>query len=153
MSYWARIYIYSRPVPLVEFEKILIKGKCDPNMDESSKREFYEEGRKFFRIELNNLLESEFTIDKIKGKKINVGKTKILIKNIGPGGICFISNLKLPVKKDIALQFTMRLIEEITLYYSSANLYPTPTSVIMYLGFAGFFSNFRLILAINTLRV
>lgn len=108
-------YIYSRAVPLVEFEKVLVKGKCGPNIDENAKREVYEGRRKFFRINFNNLLESDFTINTIKGKKMNVGNTKILIKDIGPGGICFISNLSLPVKKDIVLKFTMRLIEEINL--------------------------------------
>jgi hypothetical protein len=49
------------------------------------------------------------TISAIKGKSINVGNTKVLIKNTGPGGLCFISNIKLPVGKDFILQFTTQL--------------------------------------------
>jgi len=55
-------------------------------------------------------LEGDLTILEIRGRKINVGNTKILIKNMGPGGLCFISNIKFPVVKDIILQFTTELM-------------------------------------------
>jgi len=35
-----------------------------------------------------------------------------LIKDIGPGGLCFISDLQLPVEEGIILQFITQLIED-----------------------------------------
>jgi hypothetical protein len=68
--------------------------------------------RRYFRIDFNKLLETDLTIVKVKGKEIHTGYAKVLVKNIGPGGLCFISNLRLPVDKTFILQFTMYLIDE-----------------------------------------
>lgn len=105
-------FIYSKPVPLEEFEKILIKGRCKPIIMSHFSLDPREERRKFFRIKFSQLLEGELTILEIKGRRINVGNTKVLIKNIGPGGLCFISNIKFPIEKDIILQFTTELMEK-----------------------------------------
>jgi hypothetical protein len=98
-------YIYSKPVAEKDFKRILAKKKCDPNTATEVRR-------KFFRVVFHQLLLSEMTISAVKGKSINVGNTKVLIKNIGPGGLCFISNIKLPVGKDFTLQFTTQLAGE-----------------------------------------
>lgn len=75
------------------------------------------ERRKFFRIKFPRLLETDLTILEIKGRKVNVGNTKVLVKNIGPGGLCFISNIRLPVDENIILQFRTNLIgEEVRVY-------------------------------------
>ena len=114
--YTGQGFIYSKPVPLEDFEKILAKKKCKPIIRGVSKIP-REDRRKFFRIQFTQLLESDLTILKIKDKKINVGDTKVLVKNIGPGGLCFISNIKFPIEKEIVLQFTTQLIEtEIKVY-------------------------------------
>lgn len=104
-------YIYSKPLELTEFEKILIKRKCKPKSINSFVGAPREEKRKFFRIKFNQLLEADLTILKLKNKNLNVGYTKVLIKNIGPGGLCFISNIKFPIQKDISLQFITRLMD------------------------------------------
>jgi len=49
------------------------------------------------------------TIREIKGRRLNIGETKILIKDIGPGGMRFISNIILPLEKDVILQFITQL--------------------------------------------
>ena len=72
-----------------------------------------EERRRFFRINLPLPLESVLEVLEIKGRKVNVGNTKVLIKNIGPGGLCFVSDIKFPVQNSIILQFTFQLDEEI----------------------------------------
>lgn len=110
-------FIYSKPIPLKDFERILAKGRCKPIMANAASIMPHEERRKFFRIKFTQLLESELTVLEIKGKKINVGNTKVLVKDIGPGGLCFISNIKFPVEKGIVLQFTMQLVgKEIKVY-------------------------------------
>jgi len=68
--------------------------------------------RRYFRIGFNKLLETDLTIVEIRGKEIRSGYAKVLVKNIGPGGLCFISNLKLPVDRTFILQFTMCLSDE-----------------------------------------
>lgn len=110
-------FIYSKPIPLEDFEKILSKRKCKPTIVNYASIRPSEERRRFFRIKFAQLLEADLTILEIKGKKINVGNTKVLIKNIGPGGLCFISNIRFPIEKGIILQFTTELIEkEIKVY-------------------------------------
>jgi len=71
-----------------------------------------EERRRFFRINLPLPLESVLEVLEIKGRKVNVGNTKVLIKNIGPGGLCFVSDIKFPVQNSIILQFTFQLLDE-----------------------------------------
>ena len=64
---------------------------------------------KFFESILS-ALRSQITIKRSTAKKC--GNTKILVKNIGPGGLCFISNIKMPVKRHFIIQFTTELMGE-----------------------------------------
>jgi len=105
-------YLFSKPLPLEDFVKILVKGKCKPRLVNNAAVMPRKNKRKFFRIKFIQQLEADITILKIRDKKINVGNTKVLINNMGPGGLCFISNIKLPVEKEIILQFITRLMEE-----------------------------------------
>ncbi|HHY78684.1 MAG TPA: PilZ domain-containing protein [Clostridiales bacterium] len=73
---------------------------------------FKYERRKFFRIKLPLPLEAILEVLEIKGRKVNVGNTKVLVKNIGPGGLCFVSDIKFPVRNEMILQFTFQLLEE-----------------------------------------
>ena len=68
--------------------------------------------RKYFRLTFPQLLEADMTIIEVKARKVNVGNTKVLIENIGPGGLCFISNVRLPVTRNVILQFTSELLEK-----------------------------------------
>lgn len=104
-------YIFGKPVGLKEFEQILDKRKSEAIVVDEVREKPNENRRKFFRIEFDQLLEANLTIKKFKGKKMGLGNTKVLVKDIGPGGICILSNLNLPVKKDIILQFTAKLVE------------------------------------------
>lgn len=108
-------YIYSRPVPPEEFVEVLARKECTPVISDGIT--VHGERRKFFRIKFPRLLETDLTILEIKGRKVNVGNTKVLVKNIGPGGLCFISNIRLPVDENIILQFRTYLIgEEVRVY-------------------------------------
>ncbi|MBB5172510.1 PilZ domain-containing protein [Texcoconibacillus texcoconensis] len=68
------------------------------------------EKRNYFRIPLNHPLDATMTILKIKGEYVDLGKTKILIEDIGLGGIRFISTLKLPVLHDVILYFETEIL-------------------------------------------
>jgi len=110
-------FLYSRPVPAYEFKKLLTKKNCKPNRVNDSNEKPFDERRKFFRIKFPMLLEASMSILEISGKKTQIGNSKVLIKNIGPGGLCFISNIRFPIKRDIILQFTSALLgKEIKTY-------------------------------------
>jgi len=106
-------YLYSRPLPKDKFEKILEKGKCKPVLVNISPVIPQIERREYFRLKFYQLLKAELKIVKIKDKKMNVGNTKILIRNIGPSGLSFISNIKFPLERDFTLQFETTLLNNI----------------------------------------
>lgn len=108
--YTGQGYLFSKPLILEEFEKILITKKCRPQVANTS--QVIEERRKYFRIKFMQRLETKLTILAIKGKKVNIGNTKVLVKDMSPGGLCFIANIHLPIGREIILQFSSRLIEE-----------------------------------------
>jgi len=99
-------YLYSRPLPLKDFENVLKIGKCDPVFADTASVDQGVEKRQLLRVDFQPFIEAELTIIKIMEKKMNVGNTKILIKNMGPGGLCFISNIKFPIEQEFVLGFT-----------------------------------------------
>ncbi|MFY9482627.1 MAG: EAL domain-containing protein [Tissierellaceae bacterium] len=104
-------HLYSRAIPAKNIKPILSNGVCKPTKPNDVVIPKVER-RKFFRVPFTRLLEAEMTISEIKGRKVDVGRTKILIKNIGPGGLCFLSNISLPVERNLILQFKTNLLEE-----------------------------------------
>lgn len=69
--------------------------------------------RKYFLVTLANSLLAEMKILSIQEKEITLERnTKILIQNIGPGGIKFASYLILPTNKDIVYGFDLQLLGE-----------------------------------------
>lgn len=103
-------YIYSKPLPIEAIELKLAVGFIEPEKKIDESRQFHLERRKLFRVDFKFFLEADMTIIEIGGVKSQVGNTKALIKNIGPGGLCFITNVKLPVKKDLILGFVTELM-------------------------------------------
>lgn len=103
-------YLYSRPVDMEHFEILLAKKRCKPTRPNDTKELPFVERRRYFRIEFPSFLEAELTIVKINGKLTRVGNTKVLIKNMGPGGLCFMSYVRFPVKRDLVLRFTAKLM-------------------------------------------
>lgn len=102
-------YIYSKPVPKKEFEKILLQQKLSPLMADNTEIKLQQDRRRYYRIYFRNLLEADLTIKEIKGRNVDVGNSKVLISNISAVGLCFISNLRLPAERQIILQFFTQL--------------------------------------------
>ena len=101
--------LYTKPIPIQEFDKLLAKIKCWPVRNED--KVWPEEARrKYYRIQFKKLLEADMTILQIKGKAAIIGYAKVLIRDIGAGGTCFVSNVKLPFREDIVLQFVTQLL-------------------------------------------
>ncbi|WP_374723539.1 PilZ domain-containing protein, partial [Calidifontibacillus erzurumensis] len=59
------------------------------------------------------------TISEFKGKKVQLGSTNVLIKDIGPGGIKIESIVKLPVRSDLVLKFNTRILGQNLELYGS----------------------------------
>ncbi|WP_425800709.1 EAL domain-containing protein [Desulfitobacterium sp. Sab5] len=128
--YTGQGYFYSRPVPKIDFEQLLAKKICEPNYVSNLSKEQHEERREFSRIHFHQQLKADLTIFEFMGNKAKVGTTRVLIKDIGPEGLCFISDVRFPVAKDIVLKITTQLMgQEIKVYGSpvwteeSSNLY------------------------------
>lgn len=109
---WLQGYLFSPPVPEASLLKLL-KGQWEtenraPNTTER---------RSYFRIELENSLEAFMTVTELNGKVVQLGNTKVLIENIGPGGLGFVSKVKMPVNAGIVLKFQLKILgEDFVLY-------------------------------------
>lgn len=88
---------YSKPIDLQEYNKFLEVGK-------------------WIQEDIGNFVPQEYplvvdmTIDKFGNKSVNIGSSEIFMKEIGPGGLRFQSNLKLPVSQEINLRFTTEVL-------------------------------------------
>lgn len=108
--YTGQGYIFSRPVPHDDFQKLLIKGKLIPDITDNECTT--NERRRSYRIKFDDYLDADFIIKEFKGKPVNIGSTKVQIKNIGAAGLCFITDIKLPVTKDILFSYTTKLLDK-----------------------------------------
>ncbi|OXS25716.1 MAG: hypothetical protein BI182_16590 [Acetobacterium sp. MES1] len=102
-------YLYSRPVPFLKIDELLQKGKCRPPLSRTTAKSQVER-RKYFRQRFRNFLITELTILRINDKQMHVGNSRVLIKDIGPGGLCFISNIQFPLERDFTLRFAATLM-------------------------------------------
>lgn len=105
-------YFFSKPLSAGKFERLLRRGKCHLGDSIKTDAEIFENRRAYYRIELPRPLIAEMTIASIGGKKIQVGMTKVLIEDIGPGGVKFSSNIKLPTRPDLILRIRTYILEE-----------------------------------------
>ncbi|MDF2680194.1 MAG: hypothetical protein K0R47_1384 [Brevibacillus sp.] len=73
--------------------------------------------RDYFRLKLEYPLCADMTIVLIKGKAMEIGSTKVLVEDLGAGGLRFLSHLKMPANDQLVLQFDSELCAEpITMY-------------------------------------
>ena len=105
-------YLYSKPVKVQEFKRLLMQKVCVLNQINNLINIQNENRRSFFRVDLPSPLEADMTISELGGKKVKLGFTKVLIINIGPGGIRIETNIQLPVRSDLILQCTIELFGE-----------------------------------------
>lgn len=112
-------YIYSKPKPLEEFEVLLGDERCQPLISKSIQNTQDKDKGKSFRVDFLNLLEADLTILEMGGEVVNIGNTKLLIKNMGPGGLSFISNIRFPIERSLILKFTTNLMEKEIIVYGN----------------------------------
>lgn len=96
-------YIFSKPVPEENFYGLLRRKMLSPVS--SQKESMLEDRRNYFRIILPFPLSSRMSIAAIGGKSVEIGSSEVLIEDLGPGGLRFLSSLNLPVRPDIVCNF------------------------------------------------
>ncbi|WP_404429453.1 EAL domain-containing protein [Sutcliffiella horikoshii] len=104
-------YIFSKPVPVAQFTDMLEVGKLKPLKAEVRKP--FVNRRNYFRIELPMPIRGDLTVKQIKGKEVQLGQTGVVIGNIGPGGLRFLSHMQFPVRDDLILAIEFMLLSEV----------------------------------------
>lgn len=104
-------YIFSKPVPEETFRNLLRKMILKPTFNSETAK--FPNRRRYYRINLLFPLSSQMTLTTILGNKVELGNTEILIEDIGPGGLRFLSTIQLPVRPDISYQFKTKIMGEI----------------------------------------
>ncbi len=103
-------YLFSRPLPEKELRYLLLNPILKPNI--TNDIEPMKDRRKHGRVSLPFPLLANITLIQIKEKSIKVGKTEVLIEEIGMGGLRFMTHLDLPVSPDIILKFETGILGE-----------------------------------------
>ena len=112
-------YLFSKPVPADEFAALLKKGKMELPVCQSDENIVMEDRRKFFRIHLDVPLSASMTLIRIHGRNVELGRTEVLIEDIGLGGLRFLSDIRLAVHRDIILEFETEILGDTIKMYGS----------------------------------
>ena len=67
--------------------------------------------RKYFRILFKYPLVGTLTVHFLNNKPVNIGSSSILIEDIGPGGLCYVSQIKFPLNKGFVLGITTKILD------------------------------------------
>lgn len=102
-------FYYSRPVPADEMTRLLRQG-----FSEVMSRVPKVNRRRYFRVSFKYPLEARMTITRLGKKEVEIGYTRVLIGNMGPGGLKFYSDILLPINHDMVFRFEMELLGTIT---------------------------------------
>ncbi|MBB6453093.1 diguanylate cyclase (GGDEF)-like protein/PAS domain S-box-containing protein [Salirhabdus euzebyi] len=98
-------FLFSPAVSSEQFQRILECGLSSqlPTRSDPKKK------RRFYRITFDFPLAGSFTIDSVRGKKVHVGNTPILVKDVSAGGLNFLSDIKLPPKTDLLIKVSAKM--------------------------------------------
>ena len=102
-------YLFSKSVPADMYEKLLRIGYIKP-VKYGVKLE--RERRKYFRFEFPFPVLGEMTIIEVNNRRVDVGATEILIKDISLGGLKVQSTLKLPINTDFKFRLKFFVMDE-----------------------------------------
>lgn len=101
-------YYFSKPLPIQDFETMMMKRRIKPDEDKQKLQEG-EDRRKYFRVHFDYAVQANMGIVEYYGKSLGLGRSEVLVEDIGIGGLRFMSPLKLPVNPNISLNFTFEL--------------------------------------------
>lgn len=105
-------YYFSRPIDPGEFAH-LVKNKQLLNQSSKTKqKQLIANCTECIGVNLKNPLVAEMTMVMFKGRKVDLGSTKVLITNIGPSGLAFHMGVRLPISDEIILRFGMEILNQ-----------------------------------------
>lgn len=109
-------YLWSPAISKHEFERIL----ADPaawiaTFDLADQPYTGPDRRQYFRIPIEVGMLGQLSLYELGGKRVKTGNTEIVIENIGPGGLRFLSTLRFPVKVDFRVKWTIKFDDQ---YYT-----------------------------------
>lgn len=104
-------YLFSKPVPATEFEKLLSKGKLIPE-EMKTKEEKLTNNAKGFEIILENPLKATMTLTQIRGNKVELGTIDVLIEEACTKRLKFLSDIKLAVNHAIILELKTKILNK-----------------------------------------
>jgi diguanylate cyclase (GGDEF)-like protein/PAS domain S-box-containing protein len=107
-------FYFSKPIAKSEFERMLEGNEILP-IKQSTNVLYSKNRRKFIRVAFPKSIKGNMTVVKVKNRNIDLGKTAILIEDISAGGMRILSNICIPSREDITLQFEMELLGEQTI--------------------------------------
>ncbi len=76
------------------------------------KQEASKNRRNYFRISFDKPLCSTMSISLINNCPVNTGKTKVCIENISASGLKFVSNFKMPISRDVIINFNTKILNQ-----------------------------------------
>ncbi len=110
-------YLWSPAIPAIDFEKII--AQPDEWLSSFTKPSIPYNGpdrREFFRVAIDSGMIGQLSLFEVKGKSVNAGKSEVVIENIGPGGLCILTTLRLPARADFRLKISLKLSDQIFSY-------------------------------------
>ncbi|MFJ8066966.1 EAL domain-containing protein [Psychrobacillus sp. NPDC096426] len=105
-------YLFSKPVPAADFEKLLRKGKLMP-VEMKKIEENSTDYDKEFKVVLENPLKATMTLTQIRGNKVELGTMDVLIEVICTKRLQFLSDIKLAVNYAIILELETEILSRI----------------------------------------
>ena len=100
-------YLFSPPVSPKEMQKLFLQEQI--HQKELSEKPKVER-RQYFRVELPLPLSTEMTIVSLNEKSLSLGTTEVVVENIGPGGLRFMSHLRLTPHENILYGFETEIM-------------------------------------------
>lgn len=100
-------HLFSPSVSSEKIEKLFAMEKIQVK-DRTTKPKV--ERRRYFRIDLPMPLSTEMTIVSLHNKSVSLGTTEVLVENIGPGGLRFMSQLRLTPHENIFYGFETEIM-------------------------------------------
>ena len=100
-------YLFSQPVPANMLESLMQKKILLPV---DSNKLVKRNRRKHPRFKFPTPLEADIKLTSIANRKMEVGVSKVLVENISVGGLRFVSNLNLPIRRDVIYRFITNIL-------------------------------------------
>lgn len=99
-------FYFAPSLPADEMCKWFMKKTASPT---ARSNKTIQNRRKYFRIKLPLPLSAQMTILTFRRQKVSLGSTEVLIIDISPGGLRFMSHLRLPEQEEIVYNFSTNL--------------------------------------------